>query len=254
MAILGIILLFVVLIIVMSIFSGIEQNAEYNRMLERREQNNNVFEQQKQKSNIPSDTLTVEYKSGYAQIASGKQFVWLKDNSLFFFPAESQTDGRNYILYSIALKDIEYYTTRGEVTKHTQISGGGGTTGGTSIKGAIIGGVIAGPAGAIIGSRKKAKIEPIQSKIITQDDRETFLNFFADGTKHSMFFSYGSYNSLYKLIPQKAFGNHTQTLPKTDNQSTILDQIKELAELKDRGILTEEEFSEKKKILLDKIN
>lgn len=254
MAILGIILLFIVLIILMSIFSGIQQNEEHKRILERREQNNNIFEQQKQKNNIPSDALTIEYKSGYAQIASGKQLVWLKDNTLFFFPAEPQTDGRNYVVYSISLNDIEYYTTRGEVTKHTEISGGGGTTGGTSIKGAIIGGVIAGPAGAIIGSRKKGKIEPIKSEIITKDGRETFLNFFTDGTKHSMFFSYGSYNSLYTLIPQKAFGNHTQTPTKTDNQSAILDQIKELAELKDRGILTEEEFSEKKKILLDKIN
>ena len=38
-----------------------------------------------------------------------------------------------------------------------------------------------------------------------------------------------------------------------NNENDIVNQIKRLAQLKEEGILTEEEFSDKKKTLLEKI-
>lgn len=38
------------------------------------------------------------------------------------------------------------------------------------------------------------------------------------------------------------------------NQSKVIGLIKELAELKENGLITEQEFQEKKRVLLNKIN
>lgn len=72
-------------------------------------------------------------------------------------------------------KDIKYFTTQGSISKETKIIGCGGDLGGSSIGGAIIGGIIAGGVGAIIGSRKEGRIEPIKTEIITHEDRGTIL-------------------------------------------------------------------------------
>ncbi|EPR10034.1 SHOCT domain-containing protein [Ruminiclostridium papyrosolvens] len=131
-----------------------------------------------------------------------------------------------------------------------KITGGGD---GSSIGGVVVGGVIAGGAGAVIGSRKKT--DPIKSELITYDNRETFLNFFEDNkVKHSLSFNYKDFDILNQLIPGKDYSivNAIQTnaiLTKVVNESkctNAIDQIRELAKLKDEGILTEQEFSDKK--------
>ncbi|MBS4022541.1 MAG: SHOCT domain-containing protein [Dethiobacter sp.] len=77
-----------------------------------------------------------------------------------------------------------------------------------------------------------------------------------------MVFDFKDYEKFNELIPQKAF-TIVNTIKTNDiidsvlNESTgsnILDQIRELAKLKDEGILTEEEFSNKKKELLARIS
>ena len=45
--------------------------------------------------------------------------------------------------------------------------------------------------------------------------------------------------------------NRNQTF--TDSNTQILSQIEKLADLRDRGVITETEFSDKKSVLLDKI-
>ena len=40
----------------------------------------------------------------------------------------------------------------------------------------------------------------------------------------------------------------------TPDRSDVLQQLRELNELKQMGVLTEEEFTEKKKVLLDDLN
>jgi hypothetical protein len=205
----------------------------------------------------------VSYNGGFAELLETKNCLWLDDNNLCFFPAtppdtDEPSNVNKIILYKIPIDNIEYYATKGEVIHENKISGGGG--GGSSIGGAIVGGVIAGEAGAIIGSRKETT--PIKSELITHDTRKTFLNFYDDNhIKHSMFFDFEDYNIFYELIPEKAY--NIVSAIKTNNiinkvvnkniTADITNQIKELAKLKDEGLLTEEEFTEKKKLLLDRI-
>lgn len=85
--------------------------------------------------------------------------------------------------------------------QETIISGGGG--GGSSLGGAVVGALIAGPTGAIIGSRKS--INPIHSKTVTHDERETLIEFFYEGKKQYMFLDSQSYAALIKLIPEKEY-------------------------------------------------
>ena len=57
----------------------------------------------------------------------------------------------------------------------------------------------------------------------------------------------------YKLFNEELglMGSNNQSF--TDSNSQILSQIEKLADLRDRGIITEAEFSGKKSVLLDKI-
>ena len=153
--------------------------------------------------------LRVEYKRGFFKIPKTVYSIWIKDNMLCLFPAWTHLNDDDYIFSQIPLDKIEYYSTKGKVTKQTKISGGGGTVGGSSIGGAIVGGIVAGGAGAIVGSRKAGKVEPIKSEIITHDDRECYINFFVEDVKHSLFFKFSDYNTLLKLIPDKAYANLT---------------------------------------------
>lgn len=217
----------------------------------------------KSKITIPDNASKVNYKKGNATILNTKVFMWIEDNDLCFFPTKSPSsdtasDIKKIILYKIPISKIEYYATSGDVVYENKITGGGG---GSSFEGALVGGAIAGGAGAIIGSRNK--IDPISSELITHDSRETFLKYFDDNNlKHSMVFDFKDYEKFNELIPQKAF-TIVNTIKTNDiidsvlNESTgsnILDQIRELAKLKDEGILTEEEFSNKKKELLARIS
>jgi hypothetical protein len=144
------------------------------------------------------------------------------------------------------------------VVYENKITGGGG---GSSLGRAVVGGVIAGEAGAIIGSRKESN--PIKSELITHDKREAFLNFYDDNNaKRSMFFAFNDYNVFNELLPEKAYEivNAIKTnaiINKVINKNkseNILDQIRELSKLKDERILTEQEFSEKKRALLNKLS
>ncbi len=153
---------------------------------------------------------------------------------------------------------IEYFAQIGEIYKENRISGGGG--GGTSIKGAVAGQVIAGSVGAIIGSRNKNK--EVKSELITHDTRETIINYFDENNMRcTLYFDTKAFQIFKDLIPEKEYAivnaiNSSQLVAEQKSNSeykNIVQQIRELAKLKDEGIITDEEFSSKKKLLLDKI-
>ncbi len=216
---------------------------------------------------MPNGKKVISIKNKTKNLQSGKWYVWVNDNVLNLFP-RIELDSeypehlvnkiRDASVKTIPLDRIEYYATRGEIVHENKITGGGG--GGSSIGGAVVGGIIAGGAGAVIGSRKKT--DPIKSELITHDTRECYINYFdKDGTKKSIFLEYADYQTLKDLIPEKDYcivsaimtSSIVQSVQSQDKTKTISDQIRELAKLKDEGILSEEEFLEKKKVLLDKI-
>lgn len=71
--------------------------------------------------------------------------------------------------YRFPLKNIRYYRLLGQKYITAEINGGGGS----SIKGAIIGGLIAGGTGAVIGSRKA--VDEINGKSIVHDEQKVLL-------------------------------------------------------------------------------
>jgi hypothetical protein len=229
----------------------------------------NIFYSYKLKKDslhIPGETRKIIYKSSDMTegLRFGSNLIWVFSNSICLFPDTPTWE--NYEEYcevnvkvtNIPIERIEYYHITGEVFRENKISGGGG--GGSSIKGAVVGGVIAGEAGAIIGSRKK--VEPIQSEIITHDTRETTIKFFDENDKRcKLIFDHKSYEVLKDLIPEKEYDivssikseNIIKKLQGEDGNKTVFDQIRELAKLKEDGILNNDEFIEKKRVLLEKI-
>ncbi|MFC2028858.1 SHOCT domain-containing protein, partial [Chloroflexota bacterium] len=99
-------------------------------------------------------------------------------------------------------------------------------------------------------------------ELVTHDTRETFLNYFDEkNERHSLFFDKNAFQAFNDIIPEKEYhivntlkaSNLIKSQTVTSKEKTITGQIRDLAKLKDEGIITEQEFNEKKKVLLDKI-
>lgn len=132
-------------------------------------------------------------------------YLWIEDNSLNMFPMEkyfernsisavSKPDVSQLQVISVPIEDILYFEEVGELRKYTKVSGGG-----TSLKGALTGYIIAGDVGAVIGSR-----EPIKTQVVSEDDRIVELiykNY--DGEIENLEFTHDAYAVLKKLIPEK---------------------------------------------------
>lgn len=194
--------------------------------------------------------------------SKARVYVWKSEDNISFFPCDPSFINSISIahikLYSIPVEQIEYFSKSGDVFRENKITGGGG--GGSTIGGAVVGGLIAGEVGAVIASRKK--VNEIKSELITHDTRETFLNYFDNGERHSLFFDIDAYQIFNDWIPEKEY-NIVNTVKSSEiiknqiiisSQKSVTDQLRELAKLRDDGIITENEFNEKKKQLLDKIS
>lgn len=217
----------------------------------------------RKKNEISENCLKVSYLDG-VKILKGPNFIWVNDNKICFFPSIDCIDlyfmsgamsQLNFVTLSINIYDIISFSKEGEIFHETKMSGGGG--GGSSIGKAIFGGIIAGGAGAIVASRKKT--EAIKSELITHDERTCCLTYLEKNTKQIMLFGYSDYKIFKELIPEKDISVideirrrnviDKQTTPQTDN----IQKIRDLGTLRDEGILTQEEFDEKKKELLKKV-
>jgi hypothetical protein len=238
--------------------------AQANALREAKER----YDEIRKQVSIPETAKEITYfKSSVKspiELANKKQkvYIWKSDGNICFFPCSPETvDSISFAtlkINSVPVSQIEYFSKRGEVFRENKISGGGG--GGSSIGGAVAGGLIAGEAGAVIGSRKK--VNEIKSELITHDTRETFLNYFDGNERHSLFFDDNAFQRFNDLIPEKEFSivnaikssEIIKNQVSANSQKSVTDQLRELAKLRDDGIITENEFNEKKKQLLDKIS
>ena len=132
------------------------------------------------------------------------QHIWIADGKINLFPVREYYErrisaiSRPYVmdlqLRSIPIEDIWYFEEYGELRKYASVSGGG-----ISLKGAMIGKIIAGDAGMIIGSR-----EPIKTEIVSEDDRMVELIYKnSQGEVENLEFSHEAYAVFKKLIPDK---------------------------------------------------
>lgn len=233
---------------------------EYNKEKVLQRENERIkIEQYRNENRIPSNTMIVNCKksSFNKKINNNQLFIWIEKDKLCFA-------GKQYYMgikrIEIPKDNITSFLRQGDVYNELKISGGKVEGGGSSIGGAIVGGVIAGGAGAVIGSRKEVKGEEIKSENIRIDKRQTILEFIVNDKYEHLFFDSDAYDILIKLIPEKEVqlvNNRNASKPKNVNDNknvnlnkTITEQIRELAKLKDDGILSEEEFIEIKKKLL----
>jgi len=186
-------------------------------------------------------------------------FIW-KDNDVLYLCGEY--DGIRKI--GVPVENVQFYTRKGDYRIESVTEGGGVNIGNAiigGIVGAIIGAILMGTIGMIVAFGIGALLAG-REKTITKnkeiDNRKTYLNYFENNENKRMVFTSYGYEILSKLIPEKEISyfenNKIVESDKSINTSNnIYRDIEKLAELKEKGILTEEEFNEKKQLLLDKI-
>lgn len=151
----------------------------------------------------------------------------------------------------ILLEHIDYFKEEGTVQYVSDVSGGG-----VNMQGAIAGAIIAGDAGAVIGSRVGTETRTTINSI---DNRKIILVYQEGNSTRSMVIkSYNSeqtMNALRSLIPEKDYTlvalNKEKSKEKLiPTQLSNADELKKFKTLLDEGIITQEEFDAKKKQLL----
>ena len=192
-------------------------------------------------------------------------YLWIDNGMLNIFPmaqyyiqwhisSMSRPDVSELKIKSIPIDSILYFEEVGELRKYTTISGGG-----TSLKGALLGYAIAEDVGAIIGSR-----EPITTNVVSEDDRKIELIYKNQEDQiENLEFKHDAYDVFKKLLPlkelRKIISLHTVQGIRNDadidvqEHQTVKDKLKQLKELQVEGLITEEEFTERKKKILEAI-
>lgn len=152
---------------------------------------------------------------------------------------------------SIPLSDIKYFQMSGDIgySTKTNISGGG-----VNMDGAFAGAVLAGGAGAIIGSRAGTEIKST-SETITHDKRKLTFVYEENGTVKSLNFmgkaAEFAWDAFNEMMPQKEYSYVSQNQAKTpETTESYVEELGKLKQLLDGSVITQEEFDAKKKQLL----
>lgn len=134
------------------------------------------------------------------------------------------------------------------------------TTGGNGIKRAVVGGILAGTAGAIVGA-STAKNSPKQlanmlkiKVVIDPDNQVRYVHFDVKGLAKDT----AAYRAAYKNAQQvmamlgevEQYNRRQNAKPADEKAISIPEQIKEYKSLLDCGAITQEEYDIKKKELL----
>lgn len=119
---------------------------------------------------------------------------------------------------------------------------------------AVVGGMIAGGAGAIVGAntRKSEIMKELTIRIITSNSRKSSYVIKLQGENLSNE-AYNFINEVYAIITNLINQYSKKEKAQISANNDITEQIEKLAILKEKRIITEEEFETKKKELLNKI-
>lgn len=257
------------------IFIGVVINKMEDAECEKRiKENEKIIEKNKEEMSEWFDSKIKEYNINtddvipirikeYSIYLLYKYYYWLKDKKLFLFPQKEdfirlQVSANNSAKYceenvkltSINISDIIYFKSVGDISYTTSIESTG-----TNVKGAVIGAAIAGDAGAVIGSRPQ-----IKSKMEKIDNRNVELKYKDDGAIKTLRFAYAALDIFRDIFPEKEY-EYAEFKPesldekdsKTVINSTLEEKFEKLRNLKNAGLITEEEFSDKKKELLKQL-
>lgn len=228
-----------------------------------REDSTKIIAAKKNSADIVYDNCCKEINRPRNTCESDNNNLWINTSSLFIMEAKAQFISRCTLsekqktfnssdikLKVVPVSKIQYFTKEGDIQYTSNVSGGGG--GGSSIKGAVVGAALAGDAGAIIGSRKK--IAEIKTTTVKHDERKTVIRYYENDVIKSITFSgFAVYEYLLSQIPEKDLltiqlnqKQQTQT-----SEQNVKERLKQLKELFDEGLLSPEEYNEKRKDILN---
>lgn len=132
---------------------------------------------------------------------------------------------------------------------------------------AIVGGALAGGAGAIVGANTRASknmIYNLQIRIITSNINNSLytINIINNSTgvdvnsyeyKNGSLFANEVYATIISIINQNKKQEDKEILKEDNIQKSCFEQLEQLNGLKEKGIITQDEFETKKRELLNKI-
>lgn len=149
----------------------------------------------------------------------------------------------------ISFRDILYYGMEGNISTNAIVSSSGG---GSSITGALVGGAIAGDAGAIIGSRKK---NIVSTTLRTTDSRKIEIYFRENGSDTRVIIEDPDiYKQLLIKIPEKEISNYLNSNTKQESvisSENIEEKLSKLKNLLDKGYIDETEYKKLRSEILD---
>lgn len=170
----------------------------------------------------------------------------------------SMDDEDLFMASIIPLDNIVSFQLIGDVEHVAMVSGGGGGGGQPNLRGAAVGGLLFGGAGAIIGAQTGICINPISSAIKEFDSRVTLLNLKnAEGQVEIRELPYYYSEVFMKVIPEKEFNflqanKNAETPAHTQNTPALnmVEEMKQLKELLELGLITQEEYDSKRQQIL----
>lgn len=196
-----------------------------------------------------------------------KEFVKEFDNIIEFnnrAVAINKEKKELYFLYNNELDKLIKYETIIEckIIENSNVINSGG------IGRAIVGGIIAGDSGAIVGANtRKSKniVSSLLIRIVTKEIDEPLYTvelldyqidtnkpLYANFYKQAMEFANNVYATIQAIINDNNNTNVVET-KQEPNSTNGLEQLEKLADLKEKGIITQEEFEESKKKILSKL-
>lgn len=250
----------VMILVFLGIYGICELISPTKKFKEEREQVYQMIREYRLNHNVNEEAQVVKYYSGIKEMdgvisSSGLSgikefqdyFFWKEDKNLNILSIPTILSNSEKLDFyfelnaTIDIAKINYYTIQGDKYAITDIQGGG-----SSLGKAVVGGAIAGSAGAVIASRNE-----IKSTTDVVDDRRTMIYYEDENRKSIIVLSSSAYDYLLSVLPEKEYSFvMSQQKEQESEQSSSLLELEQLAELRDKGILTEEEFSAKKKQLL----
>ena len=209
------------------------------------------------KITLPNNAgYTYAYTNEVAFVSSGEwinpALYWISQNQLCFV-------GRNKS-FKVNLDRIEMYTLNGSVQYVSKVNNTGKKV---SLSGAVVGGVVAGPAGMIIGATKDRN--NITTDMEEKDDRKIYI-YYKDSNDEIKMFNveksfFGEYFNfdefIKKELPTKSdvyLITHQEKNNNSNNTENLENSLIRLKKLYEDGLINEDDYEIKKKELLKKLN
>jgi len=143
---------------------------------------------------------------------------------------------------TILKEDIATYTYHG--TEIVNIEGSGGDL---DVGGAIMGGVLFGGVGALLGGKTATKVTSTK-----EDLREVQIN--TTDNKSIIVKGFDLYQDLINYFPDKELKNTVKESKVNKKSNKSVDSLKQLKEMLDDELITQEEYNKKKEEILSKLN